>query len=252
MKTRIISVANHKGGVGKTTTVLSLSGILASKGYRVLVIDLDGQANLTDSLISIADDQKTVFDAMTGAIKDLPVVQVKENLFLVPGDECLSALDIAIANALYRESILSRLIKRLPDKYDFIFLDCPPAIDIKTLNAFVASTDVIIPITAEFYSVKGVRLIGGVINNIKENDPGKELNLLGLVINRWEDTKLANKVRNSLCAEDSPLPVFKTVIRKNVRISEASGETKNIVEHDPNSNGALDFLALTEELLTRL
>ena len=216
MKSRIIAVANHKGGVGKTTTTSSLGSILASKGYKVLLVDLDAQANLTTSLTS-TNDGATIYEAMTGKVETLPIVILHEHLHLVPASLTLAMADVELSSAIARERILSDLLvkSKAVQSYDFILFDCPPSLGLMTLNAFTASTDILIPLVAEVLPFKGLT----IENNLRQ--------ALG-------DT------------------VFCTKIRKNVRLAEAPLENANIVDYDPRSNGAKDYLSFAEEFLERM
>ena len=147
MNTKIIAVANHKGGVGKTTTVASLGSILSKKGYKVLLIDLDAQSNLTTSLTSPTEDP-TIYDALTGKVEELPIIALNESLHLVPASLTLAMVDVELSTAIARERILADVLQKanVEEKYDFVFLDCPPSLGLMTLNAFTASTDIVIPL----------------------------------------------------------------------------------------------------------
>ena len=215
MKSRIIAVANHKGGVGKTTTTSSLGSILASKGYKVLLVDLDAQANLTTSLASFSDGA-TIYEAMTGKVETLPIVILHDYLHLIPASLTLAMADVELSSAIARERILSDLLikSKAVETYDFILFDCPPSLGLMTLNAFTASTDILIPLVAEVLPFKGLTMINDFIKMVHA--------------------------------------VFRTKIRKNVRLAEAPLENANIVDYDPRSNGAKDYLSFAEEFLERM
>ena len=167
MNTKIIAVANHKGGVGKTTTVASLGSILSKKGYKVLLIDLDAQSNLTTSL-SAPTEGSTIYDALTGKVEELPIVSLNENLHLVPASLTLAMVDVELSTAIARERILSDVLQKakVEEKYDFVFLDCPPSLGLMTLNAFTASTDIVIPLISEVLPFKGLTMINDFINMV--------------------------------------------------------------------------------------
>ena len=153
MNTKIIAVANHKGGVGKTTTVASLGSILSKRGYRVLLVDLDAQANLTTSLTNFSEGE-TIYEAMTGKTAELPVIEVNENLRLVPASLTLAMVDVELSTAMARESILKDVLERanVSENYDFVLLDCPPSLGLMTLNAFTVFIDIIILLVSEILS----------------------------------------------------------------------------------------------------
>ena len=226
-KSRIISVANHKGGVGKTTTVASVGSILASKGKTVLMIDLDAQANLSSSLLKGEPDE-TIYPALLGKC-DLPVIPIGESLFLVPASLQLAMADLELASTMARERILEGLLEKVKDKFDYILIDCPPSLGLLTLNAFTASTDIIIPLVAEVLPFKGLTMINNFI-------------------------KMVNRRLNSIKGVEKQLRdslgdiVFKTKIRKNVSLAEAPYEAKDIVSYAPKSNGAQDYISFTNEL----
>ena len=234
MKSRIIAVANHKGGVGKTTTTSSLGSILASKGYKVLLVDLDAQANLTTSLASFSDGA-TIYEAMTGKVETLPIVILHDHLHLIPASLTLAMADVELSSAIARERILSDLLikSKAVETYDFILFDCPPSLGLMTLNAFTASTDILIPLVAEVLPFKGLTMINDFIKMVHAR-----LN---------PQAGIENNLRQALGDI-----VFRTKIRKNVRLAEAPLENANIVDYDPRSNGAKDYLSFAEEFLERM
>lgn len=247
-ETEIIAIANHKGGVGKTTTTASISSILADKGYKVLMIDLDAQANLTASF-PVAEIGKTVYDALVE--KDystpLPVYRLSDNLHIVPAAESLAMAETQLSQRMARETILKKLIKPIRDEYDFIFIDCPPSLGLLPLNAFTACTGIIVPIVAEYLPFKGLVMIEQFIKAVQEN-LNEQAEIKGILITRWEATKLGRQIEEGLRA-NLGMKVFKTKIRKNVSIAEAPLASKNIVKYAPSSNGASDYLSFTEEFL---
>lgn len=250
MNTRIIAVANHKGGVGKTTTVASLGSILSKRGCRVLLIDLDAQANLTTSLVP-SFDGATIYEAMTGKVSTLPVVSVRENLFLVPASLTLAMADVELAAAIARERILADLLEKQcsVEQYDYIFFDCPPSLGLMTLNAFTASTDIIIPLVSEVLPFKGLTMINDFINMVQSRlNPSAHIS--GILITRWEASKLSRGIESNLRQTLGDL-VFDTKIRKNVRLAEAPLENTSILDYDPKSNGAKDYQSFAEEFLKK-
>ena len=251
MKSRIIAVANHKGGVGKTTTTSSLGSILASKGYKVLLVDLDAQANLTTSLTD-EKPAETIYEAMTGKTDHLPVIRLSDTLNLVPSNLSLAMVDVELSNAIAREKVLAELFEqdKVTDKYDFIFLDCPPSLGLVTLNAFTASTDVIIPLVPEVLPFNGLSMINQVVSMVRKR-LNPEAHVSGIIITRWENSKLYREIESRLSSKLGDI-VYKSRIRKNIRIAEAPLKHKSIVDYDPQSNGAKDYQTLAEEFKTKM
>lgn len=251
MNTRIIAVANHKGGVGKTTTVASLGSILSKKGYKVMLIDLDAQANLTHSLTTLTDGA-TIYDAMTGRADGLPVIAITDNLHLVPASLTLAMADVELSTAIARERILSDTLYNsgIADTYDFIFFDCPPSLGLITLNAFTAATDIIIPLVSEVLPFKGLTMINDFIKMVHTRlNPAAHIT--GILITRWESIRLSKGIEANLRQALGEV-VFQTKIRKNIRLAEAPLENADIVDYDPKCNGAIDYQAFADEFLCRI
>lgn len=251
MKARIIAVGNHKGGVGKTCTVANLGSILSRRGYKVLLIDLDAQANLTTSLIE-STDGATIYEAMTGKAYLLPIVDVTKNLHLVPSSLTLAMVDVELSTAIARERILTECLVEAGvfDKYDFILLDCPPSLGLMTLNAFAVATDIIIPMVSEVLPFKGLTMIKDFIAMVQHR-LNPSVRIMGILITRWEASKLSRIIEYKLHEKLDGM-VFQTKIRKNVRLAEAPLEKTDIVGYDPRSNGAIDYQAFVDEFLERI
>lgn len=259
MKAKIIAVANHKGGVGKTTTVASLGSILSKKGYKVLLIDLDAQSNLTTSLlpdavndIREAYDGATIYEALTGKADRLPEYELSQTLHLVPASLTLAMVDVELSTAIARESILKEIIEKtgVPNRYDYVLLDCPPSLGLLTLNAFTASTDIIIPLVSEVLPFKGLTMINNFISMIQRK-LNPQAHITGILITRWENSNLSKSIEAKLRAAVGDL-VFRTRIRKNIRLAEAPLESRNIMEYDKTCNGAKDYQRFAEEFLGRM
>lgn len=247
MKTKIIAFGNHKGGVSKTTTTASVGSILASKGYEVLVIDLDAQANLTVSLLK-DESEESIYNALTGKSSTLPIIPVSKHLSIVPASLQLAMAELELTSAISREKILSELLEPIKANYDFILIDCPPSLGLLTLNAFTASNEIIIPLVAEVLPFKGLTMINNFISQVQHRlNPSAHVS--GILIARWETTKLTREIEKRLRQQLGDL-VFQTKIRKNITIAEAPLQSINIVEFDPKCNGAQDYQAFTEELLS--
>ena len=247
--TKIIAVLNHKGGVGKTTTTINLAAALQQKKKRVLAIDMDGQANLTESFGLSIEEEQTVYGAMKGKYP-LPLVETAGGVTVVSSCLDLSAAEAELINEPGRELILNGLIGKLLEnrKFDYILIDCPPSLGLLTLNALTAADYLIIPVQAQFLAMRGMAKIMNVIATVQERLNPK-LAIGGIVITQFDKRKTLNKsvaelVKDSFCEK-----VFKTVIRDNVSLAEAPIKGKNIFEYSRNSNGAKDYMALAQEVL---
>lgn len=253
-KTRIITFANHKGGVGKTTTTASVGTILSKEDKKVLLIDLDAQANLTHSIAAKSSIERTIYDALIGEVSkedsQLPIYQINNNLDIVPADLALANTDLQLSAAMARERILERLLKQVSSQYDYILIDCPPSLGILTLNAIVASDTVIIPLVAEVLPFQGLTMIKDFIEMIKENI-NPNVSIGGILLTRWENSNLSKQIEDGL-REQREIKVYNTKIRKNIKVAEAPLECINIIEYAPKSNGTLDYKAFTNEFLESL
>lgn len=249
MGTRILAIANHKGGVGKTTAVASIGAALAAKGYKVLLVDLDAQANLTASLSTAEDEGRTLYNALRDR-QDLPIVEVTDNLSLSPSSLDLAGVELELSGMMSREFILKDLLEPVAGIYDFILLDCPPSLGLIAVNAFVAATDVIVPLTAEALPYKGLAMLRDVLGMVQRR-LNPSLRLTGIVLSRWAGRKL-NKVVEASLRENYGDIVFETKIRENIAIAEAPLSKVDIFTYNPDSNGAKDYAALTDELLGKL
>lgn len=247
--TKIIAFANHKGGVGKTTSTASVGSILASKGYKVLLIDLDAQANLTYSMKQLPDVYQSIYNILVFKESPQPY-NVSKNLDLIPSSQELAMVDIQLSSVIARERVLSRALSPIKENYDYILIDCPPSLGVLTLNACTFATDIIIPLIAEVLPFKGLAMINEFISNVREC-LNPEAHVSGVLITRWEKTKLTSGIEQELRSSWGDL-IFKTKIRKNVTIAEAPLESSNIIEYAPKSNGAVDYISFSEELLNRL
>ena len=180
----------------------------------------------------------------------LPILPVSETLYVVPASLELAMLDLELASAIARERILADLLEPIKEQFDFIFLDCPPSLGILTLNAFTASTDIIVPMIAEVLPFQGLKMIYNFLGMVnKRLNPN--VRILGILIARYEEVKLSRTIEQKLRSQLGDI-VFTTKIRKNITVAAAPLEHKDIQAFDPKSNGAKDYMAFTEELLTRL
>ena len=246
--TKIIAFANHKGGVGKTTTTASIGSILAKYGYKVLLVDLDAQANLTSSIINTTDYQ-SIYEILVNNEMPRPL-SVKENLDLIPSSQELALADLQLASVMSREFILSRALSSVKDQYDFILMDCPPSLGLLTLNACSFANEIVIPLVAEVLPFKGLTMINEFIKNIHDL-LNPSAHITGVLLTRWEKTNLTSGIEQQLRSSWGNL-IFDVKIRKNITIAEAPLESSNIVEYAPNSHGAQDYIVFTSELLSRV
>lgn len=243
---QIISIVNHKGGVGKTTSASSLGVALARMGKRVLLVDLDAQGNLTDTLTKTPGD-RSIYDSLR-TLETLPVVNIREGLDLCPSSIDLVSMDLELADKREREYRLSQLLQGLD--YEYILLDCPPSLGLLTINALTASTKVIIPLTPEALPAKGLGTLLDIIERTKETlNPG--LSLGGILITRYNRRKINRLVEETL-RETFGDSVFKTKIRENVDISESPLQGMDIYSYSPNSIGAKDYESLALEVVSKL
>ena len=227
MAQKIITFANHKGGVSKTTSTASIGACMAMKGKKVLLIDLDGQANLTLYFIPNEDEIETsIFDSLVNGVP-LPVKHIRENLDLVPSSLEMASAEIALTNLLAREQLLSRLLEPLRKDYDYILIDCPPSLGLLTLNALTSADFLIIPVQAQFLAMRGMAKITSVIEIVKER-LNPNLSIGGIVITQFDKRKTLNKSVAELISESFCDKVFKTVIRDNVSLAEAPIKGMNI------------------------
>lgn len=248
MKAKVISIANHKGGVGKTTSTASIGCGLALRGKRVLLIDLDAQQNLSFTLTQNEEPDLSVYDAL---VKDvaLPVVKVKDNVNLVPASLELARAEIDMATKIAREGILRSLLEEHLEKYDYVLIDCPPSLGIVTTNALVASDELYIPLTAEALPLKGLTMLDDVVSEVRKRVNPK-LELGAVFFTRYNNRKL-NKEVVRMIQDRYGDKVFKTKIRENIALAEMPLSGQSIFEYDVKSNGAKDYLSLVDEIIVR-
>jgi len=244
----VISIANHKGGVGKTTSVATLGTALALEGKRVLLIDLDAQQNLSYTLTQNDEPELSIYDAL---VKDqeLPIVNIRENLDLVPASLELARAEIDLATKIAREGLLKSLIEPHQNNYDYVIIDCPPSLGIVTTNALVASDQLFIPLTAEALPLKGLAMLDEVVGEIQRR-VNPNLRLGGVFFTRYNNRKL-NKEVAAIILDRYGDKVFKTKIRENISLAEMPLTGESIFEYDPRSNGAADYRMLALEVMDR-
>jgi len=248
----VFAVVNQKGGVGKTTTAANLAAALSAKNKRILLIDLDAQANLSAHFGVIAEEsqeQSTMYEVLKGLakLKDT-IVPIRENLSLAPASLLLSAADLELGGVIGRESLLRKSLAPLLPDYDFVIIDCPPSLGLLSLNGLVASTGVVVPVQSEFLALHGVRQLLDTIDQVRTAyNPG--LKIAGVLICLHDARRrLARSVADTVREYFGDL-VFKTIIRTNVSLAEAPASGDSIFGYDDRSAGAEDYRALAEEIL---
>ncbi len=246
---KVIAFANHKGGVAKTTSTASIGGCLARDGYRILMVDLDGQANLTLMYLDDDDDRPTVYDSLVDG-KPLPILNIRENLDIVPSGIEMASAEIALVNKLERERVLSRVLSPVKNKYDFILIDCPPALNNVTTNAFLSSDYILVPMTAELLPLKGMRMLDSYISELKQVKPS--LGITGVFLTRYKSRHNLAKAVEEAVADVYGDVLLKTKIRENTTMAEAAGSGSDIFEYAEHSPAAEDYRELTKELLNKL
>jgi len=248
---KIISIANQKGGVGKTTTAINVSSLVAAAEKRTLLIDIDPQANSSSGL-SITNHNPSVYEVLIGkeSATDIIIDSYMPFLDLLPSNINLVGAEVEIVDVEGREFMLRDAIAGIKDKYDFIFIDCPPSLGLLTLNSLAASDSVLIPVQCEYFALEGLGQLLNTINIVKQHYNPK-LSIEGVLLTMF-DTRLrlshqvAEEVRKYFGDK-----VFETVINRNVRISEAPSYGKPIILYDAISTGAKNYMAFTNELLKR-
>ena len=247
---KIISFANHKGGVGKTTTTASMGSILASKGYKVLLVDLDAQANLTSSLLK-KEVSTTIYDGLKSqSSTSLYIYKVREDIRLdmIPADLNLAQADLELAGKMARERILSELLENYKSEYDYILIDCPPSLGLLTLNSLAAADSVLMPIQCEFYALEGVSQLMNTIELVRTN-LNPHLEVEGVLMTMYDGrTRLAEQVVAEVRENFGEL-VYETMIPRTVRLSEAPSYGEPILYYDKRSKGTDTYMKLAEEVM---
>lgn len=251
---KVISIANQKGGVGKTTTTINLSAALAEKGKRILIIDIDPQGN-TSSGFGVDKNQKenTVYELILGysTINEAIVRNVIPNLDLIPSNVNLAGAEIELIDKPHKEAILKNELDFIQEDYDFILIDCPPSLNVLTVNAMVASDAVLVPIQCEFYALEGLSQLIHTINLVRERLNPK-LDIEGIVFTMYDSrTNLSQQVVENV-REHVTQKIYNTMIPRNVRLAEAPSYGEPITVYDSKSVGAESYRALAEEFLQKM
>ena len=253
---KVYAIANQKGGVGKTTTAINLATYLAAAGRKVLLVDMDPQANTSSGIgASKHLKQQTLYDLLVQeqgelSIFDILVPTQRRELVVAPCTVDLAAAELELVGAIARENKLRQVLEPIRDRCDYILIDCPPSLGLLTVNALVAADGLLIPIQCEYLALEGLTQLLDTVRIVK-NRLNPNLYIAGVVMTMFDPrTRLASEIVREV-RNHFPEEAFQTIINRNVRLSEAPSFGQSILDYDPTSSGALAYRALAEEVLAR-
>ena len=251
---KVYAFSNQKGGVGKTTTAINMADYIAREGKKVLLVDLDAQGNLTSGYgIAKNETQVSIYDFLIGEANFDEVVKKTgyKNLDIIPSNMDLAAIDIEIVSLPNRERILKSVLQPHVNKYDYVFIDCPPSLGLVTLNALTACDKVIIPIQAEFFALEGLSQLMNTIKLVKQKNLNPELDVAGVVITMHDGRSLMTRQVTEEIHKFFGKRVYTVVVPRNIKLCEAPSFGVPVSEHAPRSSGASAYHHLSKEFLRR-
>ncbi len=245
---RIIALSNHKGGVGKTTSVVNIGAALNKLNKRILLVDMDPQANLTQSL-GVENPENTIYEALKGE-NELDPIEIQENFHLIASTLDLSGAEMELSNEAGREFLLAELLNPIKDNYDYILIDCPPSLGLLTINSLACADDLFIPLQPHYLAIKGLTKIIEVKEKVKKRI-NKKIEITGVFITLYDKRKVLHRDVVETINTYFDSKVFNARIRDNISLAEAPSVGLDIFRYCPTCYGSIDYMLLSKEILKR-